>query len=99
MVLEVNAQDVTAAVAGSGDLSLSGSTQKSHLKVAGSGDLHASDLKSNDADASIAGSGDISLYCNGGTLKATVAGSGDIVYSGKPDKVDSKVVGSGSVSN
>ena len=99
MILEVNAQDVTAAVAGSGDLSLSGSTQKSHLKVAGSGDLHAADLKSHDADASIAGSGDISVYCNGGTLKATVAGSGDIVYSGKPDKVDSKVVGSGSVSN
>ena len=99
MILEVNAQDVTASVAGSGDLSIGGSTQKSHLKVAGSGDLHASDLKSNDAEASIAGSGDISLNCNGGTLKAAVAGSGDIVYTGKPDKVDSKVVGSGSVSN
>ena len=99
MILEVNAQDVTASVAGSGDLSIGGSTQKSHLKVAGSGDLHAADLKSNDAEASIAGSGDISLNCNGGTLKAAVAGSGDIVYTGKPDKVDSKVVGSGSVSN
>lgn len=99
MILEVNAQDVSASVAGSGDLSISGSTQKTHLKVAGSGDLEASRLSSIDAEASIAGSGDISLNCNTGTLKASVAGSGDIVYSGKPGKVDSKVVGSGRVRN
>ena len=99
MILEVNAQHVKAAVAGSGDLVIEGAAQRIDLDVAGSGDLDASGLKSKDASASVAGSGDISLNCDGGTLKASVAGSGDIRYSGKPNKVNSNIVGSGSVSN
>ncbi|MAW95556.1 MULTISPECIES: head GIN domain-containing protein [unclassified Leeuwenhoekiella] len=99
MVLEVNAQDVRASLAGSGDLVVKGSTQQVELEVAGSGDLDASDLKSKDATARVSGSGDINLNCDGGTLKANVAGSGDIRYTGKPEKVNSNVVGSGSVSN
>ncbi len=99
MVLEINAQEVRASLAGSGDLVVKGSAQETELEVAGSGDLDASDLKSKDVTARVSGSGDINLNCEGGTLKANVAGSGDIRYTGKPQKIDSKVVGSGSVSN
>lgn len=99
VVLEVEATHINARLSGSGDLTLKGKTQTVELKLSGSGDIHASDLAATDAEASIAGSGDISLQCNGGTLKARIAGSGDIEYSGKPSREDSKVVGSGSISN
>lgn len=99
MTLRLDAQRVKGSVAGSGDLFLEGKTQDVDLKVAGSGDIHAMDLKATNAEASIAGSGDISLYCDGGTLKAAVAGSGDIEYRGNPAKEDTKVAGSGSISN
>lgn len=99
VVLDVEAKTIKASLSGSGDLTLKGKTQEVELNLSGSGDIHASELKATDAEASVAGSGDISLNCEGGTLKARVAGSGDIEYSGKPLREDSKVVGSGSVTN
>ncbi|MCO4821981.1 MAG: DUF2807 domain-containing protein, partial [Flavobacteriaceae bacterium] len=55
-------------------------------------------LQSNHTEASVAGSGDIEIVSNK-SLKARVSGSGDIEYKGNPDKEDSKVSGSGSISN
>ncbi|MGV6832311.1 MAG: GIN domain-containing protein, partial [bacterium] len=47
---------------------------------------------------SVAGSGDAEVVCRE-SLKARVAGSGDIEYKGNPAKEDTKVSGSGSISN
>ncbi len=99
VVLDVEAKTIKASLSGSGDLILKGKTEEVELTLSGSGDIHASELKATNAEASLAGSGDISLNCDGGMLKARVAGSGDIEYSGKPSREDSKVVGSGSISN
>ena len=68
------------------------------LKLSGSGDIHAFGLQANHTDASVAGSGDIEIVSNK-SLKARVTGSGDIEYKGKPSKEDTKVSGSGSISN
>lgn len=65
--------------------------------VAGSGDIHAFELKTKNVEASVAGSGDIKIYCDG-VLTAKVTGSGDIKYNGNPTSEESKIVGSGSVS-
>lgn len=99
VVLEVNADHIEGSVAGSGDLTLKGRAKSVKLQVAGSGDIHASELKTTDAEANVAGSGDIRMYCDGGELKARVSGSGDIRYSGTPSREDTKVSGSGSISN
>ena len=95
--LEINANEVESKLAGSGDIRLTGKSGSHMCRVAGSGDIHAYDLIAENVEATIAGSGDIKVHCTS-KLKARVSGSGDIRYKGSPNKEDSKVAGSGSVS-
>lgn len=96
--LTIDAQNTTAKVAGSGDLTLTGNTIDLEVDVAGSGDFYGFDLNANNTNVSVAGSGDARVVCNE-NLVARVAGSGGIRYKGNPTKEDTKVAGSGSISN
>lgn len=98
VILNVDASSIKGSLAGSGDITLKGNTNYLSVKLAGSGDIHAFSLQANHTEASVAGSGDIEIVSNK-SLKARVSGSGDIVYKGKPEKEDTKVSGSGSISN
>ena len=98
VTIKVDANSVEGNLSGSGDITLSGKTDKLDVSLAGSGDIHGFGLQSNHTEASVAGSGDIEIVSNK-SLKARVSGSGDIEYKGNPDKEDSKVSGSGSISN
>lgn len=98
VIINVEASSVKGSIAGSGDLTVKGKTNSLTAKVAGSGDFHGFDLQSNHTVVSVAGSGDAKVVCNE-SLKARVAGSGDIEYKGNPSKEDTKVSGSGSISN
>lgn len=98
VILNVDASSVEGSLAGSGDITLKGNTESLSVKLSGSGDIHGFGLQSNHTVASIAGSGDIEVVSNK-SLKARVSGSGDIEYKGNPDKEDTKVSGSGSISN
>lgn len=98
MTLNIEATSVEGSLAGSGDITLKGNTNDLSLRLAGSGDIHAFGLQSNHTEASIAGSGDIEVVSNQ-SLKARVSGSGDIDYKGNPSKEDTKVSGSGKISN
>lgn len=98
VILDVDASSVEASLAGSGDLTLKGKTNNLSAKLAGSGDIHGFGLQANHTIASVAGSGDIEIVSNE-SLKARVSGSGDIEYKGNPSKEDTKVSGSGSISN
>lgn len=98
IVLDIRASNTEGKIAGSGDLTLKGSTNKLEAKVAGSGDFHGFDLESNHTVVAVAGSGDAEVVSNE-SLKARVAGSGDIEYRGNPKTEDTKVAGSGSISN
>ena len=97
VIINVDASSVKSSLAGSGDLTIKGSTNELIVKLAGSGDIHAFGLQANNTTASLAGSGDIEIVSNK-SLKARVSGSGDIDYKGNPDKEDTKVSGSGSIS-
>lgn len=97
VVLTIEASSVEASIAGSGDLTLKGNTNDLEAKVAGSGDFHGFDLQSNNTVVSVAGSGDAEVVSKV-SIKARVSGSGDIDYKGNPDKQDTKVSGSGSIS-
>ncbi len=96
--LTIDAQNTIAKVAGSGDLTLTGNTENLEVRVAGSGDFHGFNLNASHTDVSVAGSGDAKVVSNE-SLLARVAGSGDIKYKGNPTKEDTKVAGSGSISN
>lgn len=97
VILNVEASSVKGSLAGSGDLTLKGSTNDLTAKLAGSGDIHGFGLQANNTEVSLAGSGDIRVVSNK-AIKARVSGSGDIEYKGNPDKKDTKVSGSGSIS-
>ena len=96
--LTIEASSTKASLAGSGDIVLKGSTNDLDANVSGSGNFHGFDLLANNTDVSVAGSGDADVVCNE-NLKARVSGSGDIKYKGNPKTEDTKVAGSGSISN
>lgn len=98
IVLDIETTSVKGSIAGSGDLTLKGNTNDLTAKVAGSGDFHGFGLQANNTTVSVAGSGDAEVVSNQ-SIKARVAGSGDIEYKGNPDKEDTKVSGSGTISN
>ncbi|MNL52363.1 hypothetical protein D3C87_1755280 [compost metagenome] len=84
-------------MSGSGDIKLKGSSDSVVIKLSGSGDIEAANLKSKNANITVSGSGDVKVNCNE-SLTARVSGSGDIKYTGSPEKRDVKVSGSGSIS-
>ena len=96
--LNISSNSVESSISGSGDIELSGSTKDLTTKVTGSGDFDGSDLDSTNVTAKITGSGGANVVCNG-ELKVRITGSGDVKYSGNPTNKDTKVTGSGSVSN
>ncbi len=96
--LNIDTDSVKSSIAGSGDVSLSGSTENLETSIAGSGDFEGKSLDSVNVSVKISGSGDVSVVCNG-ALKVRISGSGDVSYSGNPTNKDTKVSGSGSVSN
>lgn len=98
IVLDIEATSVDGSLAGSGDMTLKGKTNDLEVSLAGSGDVHGFGLQANNTDVSVAGSGDVEIVSNK-SLKARVSGSGDIQYKGNPTKEDTKVSGSGSISN
>ena len=96
--LNVASNTLESAIAGSGDIKLKGSTKDLTSKIAGSGDFDGKALRSANVTIKISGSGNANVVCNG-ELTVRISGSGDVQYSGKPTNKDTKVSGSGSVSN
>src|ERR1700712_461481 len=87
---------ITAAVRGSGDMYLSGSTDYAELGHEGSGDLDALDLVAMQADITVDGSGDVRARVEG-PVDARTDGSGDIELSGDLDKGHFSEHGSGRI--
>ncbi len=96
--LDVDTTSIDVSVSGSGDIELKGKTVNLSAKVTGSGDFHGFNLEASNTEAKVTGSGGAEVVSNE-SLKARVTGSGDIEYKGNPKKEDTKVTGSGSISN
>ena len=98
ITLKISTHSIESEIAGSGNINLEGSARDLVTKIAGSGDFNGDNLQSNDVTAKITGSGSAKVVCNG-NLKVRITGSGNVKYSGKPIHKDTKVTGSGSISN
>ena len=83
------------SIEGSGDAKASGKVGAVVAKVAGSGDVNASNVEARDATVEVSGSGDVEVWATD-SLTVSIAGSGDVGYKGEP-KVTKSVAGSGSV--
>ncbi len=96
MDLDIEANDLDSNLSGSGDIILRGKVTNFKAKVSGSGDFEARSLEAQNTEAYVAGSGDLQVNAKK-SIKARVNGSGDITYSGNPEKVDTKISGSGDI--
>lgn len=96
IAISLSAKNVEASVSGSGDLVLKGKTSNLDVAVSGSGEVSALKLAADNVNARVSGSGDVEMQCKR-ELKARISGSGEVHYKGNPEKVDTKVSGSGEV--
>lgn len=94
--LNISSGELESSVAGSGKILLNGRANELKGSIAGSGSVDASRVNSENASITISGSGSYNVNCTG-ELKVRISGSGSVTYNGKPDKIDSKVSGSGRI--
>ncbi len=91
----INAPQVKASIAGSGNVKLQGETREMDVNIAGSGDYEGGELMAENVTVNIAGSGDAKVHASV-KLDARIVGSGDVKYKGTP-QISSNIIGSGVV--
>jgi Putative auto-transporter adhesin, head GIN domain len=68
------------------------------LRIDGSGDINAAQLRSTGLKVAVGGSGDVRIgTLDASTLQVSVAGSGDVQVGGKVNTVSTSIAGSGDV--
>jgi hypothetical protein len=80
---DVNLSSLSLKLTGSGDINISGKTDKLIADLTGSGNINLQNTVSRTADCNIDGTGDIFLQVTD-TLKGSIKGTGSIQYSGSP---------------
>lgn len=93
---QVKAEDLELSIHGSGNIQLNGSCGDLEASVHGSGDVFGRKLECEHVDVDIHGSGDVAIQAKK-TLNASIYGSGDVDVYGEPDKVRTRVRGSGDI--
>ena len=73
----------TPNISGSGNVLLDGKSTEAEYRIAGSGDINATELKVDNVNARISGSGSIRCYATE-NLTGGVSGSGNVAYKGNP---------------
>jgi Putative auto-transporter adhesin, head GIN domain len=92
---QLRGETLKIAIAGSGDVSVGGTTANLSTSISGSGDVKAEKLEARSVRVSIAGSGDATVWARD-SLTVSIMGSGDVRYLGDP-AVQKSIMGSGSV--
>ncbi|RUT73505.1 head GIN domain-containing protein [Ancylomarina longa] len=97
IVDDLHAKSVNCTISGSGDINLKGNgVEDVEINISGSGNVNAANLEAENVSIRVSGSGDCKVFASK-SLNAKVAGSGDIYYRGKPEKLETKSLGSGSI--
>lgn len=95
--LDLQASQIATSINGSGDITLLGSAASHEIKINGSGDLDAKKLLTANTSIKTNGSGDAKILATE-SLDIKINGSGDVDYSGNPKTMNSKINGSGKIS-
>jgi hypothetical protein len=96
-VSNCNAPAFDIRLTGSGNITVSGTTQTLTVNSTGSGSIRTRDLVAVRATVGITGSGNAVVFASQ-TLNATITGSGNIIYFGNPGMIQRTVTGSGNIS-
>lgn len=96
LVRNIQTKQITSEITGSGNISVSGVTDRQKIKISDSGNYYGIGCESNIADIDLSGSGnsEVSVHEH---LTAAISGSGNIRYKGTP-VVTASISGSGHVS-
>ena len=94
--IKLDVNSLAASMSGSGDMALSGRTTDFDASISGSGNIDAYDLIADNVNATVSGSANMKVTAKK-AIDAKVSGSGDIDYRGNPEKISTKVSGSGNI--
>ena len=92
---QIDTEMLNSDISGSGSIELSGAAREQDIRISGSGNHHAFNLKSRVASVRISGSGKVQVYASR-ELDVQISGSGRVHYKGNPS-TDIDVSGSGKV--
>ncbi|MGB7393541.1 MAG: head GIN domain-containing protein [Pricia sp.] len=95
--LTMESDAVSVATSGSSNIRLKGNSKKIKVRSSGSSNVKAYDLEVDDAIFELSGSSNVEITVNE-SIRSRVSGSGNIRYHGNPQRVNSKISGSGKVS-
>jgi len=87
---------LSASIAGSGNICLNGAAGSADISIAGSGDCKMKNFVTDQSKIAISGSGAVNIHAKR-HLTVNISGSGDVRYNGQP-KIKQQIQGSGSVS-
>lgn len=90
------AKSLKATLSGSGNLELNGSTAETDIRLSGSGNVNAGKLMTFTSNVHISGSGTSTVDVKN-DLTVNITGSGNVYYVETPDKVRTRVTGSGNI--
>ena len=94
-VPQLATEALETAVSGSGDVTVSGTSPQHTVRISGSGQVKAHDLKSETCQVRISGSGNAHVYASK-SAEARISGSGEVYVAGG-GRTTSSVSGSGRV--
>lgn len=94
---QIQTNKLNSSISGSGMIQFTGKAKQSALNVSGSASINAKELNTEKTQAKVSGSGRITILSSE-ELDASISGSGRIRYSGNPQRISSKVSGSGQIS-
>lgn len=96
MNLLANYSTISAVIAGSSDLKISGTTNQFNALLSGAGNIKAYGLKATNADIKLSGAGDAQVNVSN-KLEGNVSGVGTIYHLGDPKELIVEVSGIGEV--
>lgn len=80
-------------LSGKGKIIADGSCDNLSLRLVGTGEIQADQVKSTDVSCRIMGTGTIGCNVDGGNLKVSGSGTGKVYYKGNPSKVTVRKLG------
>jgi len=92
----IECSTLSAAITGSGKMTVSGTAVTSQINISGSGKFNGYELITNSAVIIITGSGNADVYVSS-SIKANVTGSGTLNYKGNPSVKDLTSTGIGRI--
>ena len=90
----IDIKTLSLNITGSGDITAKGRAAEAKIRISGSGDVDGRELQTFTSSVNITGSGTTTVDVNN-ELTVNIVGSGNVYYVSDPERINSKIYGSG----